>query len=118
MQCELKSFLETKNINAPFQARLLSRSRPSMSRSVAVFLAQTAALCSALLVSASRITDNKHHPTDVIAGAALGVAVQTFNVFCVMRLFGGDVDGSVKSAVLDPERRPLNPGRYREISTA
>ena len=43
---------------------------------VAVFLAQTATLCCALLISASRIADNKHHPMDVVAGAALGVTVQ------------------------------------------
>ena len=44
-------------------------------------MAQTAALCSALLISASRISDNKHHPTDVMAGAALGVAVQGGTLF-------------------------------------
>ena len=53
----------------------------SIGCSVAVFMAQTAALCSALLISASRISDNKHHPTDVMAGAALGVTVQGGTLF-------------------------------------
>ena len=29
----------------------------------------------AVLVSISRVTDNKHHPTDVLAGALLGLAL-------------------------------------------
>ena len=50
--------------------------RPRVGCGVAVFLAQTAALCCALLIGASRIADNKHHPMDVVAGATLGVTVQ------------------------------------------
>ena len=93
-----------------FQARF---SRSNMTCSVAVFLMQTLALCSALLISLSRISDNKHHGTDVLAGAVLGISVQTFNVICVMRLFG-DVDVyRVMKSVLDPERQPLSPARYQ-----
>ena len=29
----------------------------------------------AVVVSISRVTDNKHHPTDVLAGAVLGLTI-------------------------------------------
>ena len=62
-------------------SRLQARfKRPRVGCGIAVFLAQTAALCCALLIGASRIADNKHHPMDVVAGAALGVTVQVLLV--------------------------------------
>ena len=35
----------------------------------------------AVLVSISRVTDNKHHPTDVLAGALLGLAVAFLSLY-------------------------------------
>ena len=32
-------------------------------------------------VSISRVTDNKHHPTDVLAGAVLGLTVALLSLF-------------------------------------
>ena len=43
--------------------------------------------CMAFATSLTRVTDNKHHPTDVLAGALVGVAFQWFSVVCIMGLF-------------------------------
>ena len=62
----------------------------------------------ALLISLSGISDNKHHASDVLAGAALGISVQTFNAIHIMKLFGNvEVIGS-----FGRESRLLSPGRY------
>ena len=41
----------------------------------------------AFITAISRVTDNAHHPSDVVAGAAVGVSVQVLNVVYVQRLF-------------------------------
>ena len=41
----------------------------------------------AFATSLTRVTDNKHHPTDVLAGALVGVVFQWFNVVYIMELF-------------------------------
>ena len=47
--------------------------RQIMSFLIILFIpAQILALVYALLVACSRVTDNKHHPGDVMAGAAMG----------------------------------------------
>ena len=43
--------------------------------------------CMAFATGLSRVTDNKHHPTDVLAGAFIGVLFQWFNVVYIMGLF-------------------------------
>ena len=35
----------------------------------------------AVAVSISRVTDNKHHPTDVVAGAVLGLTTALLSLF-------------------------------------
>ena len=37
----------------------------------------------AMLVSISRVTDNKHHPSDVLAGALLGVSLALMSLYRV-----------------------------------
>ena len=54
---------------------------------VAVAMLQAAAMLYPVYTSITRVTDAKHFPGDVLAGAALGTAVQTFNCLCSMRLF-------------------------------
>ena len=46
----------------------------------AIFPMQLLSFLVALVVSVTRITDNKHHGSDVVAGALLGIAVQAFNI--------------------------------------
>lgn len=41
----------------------------------------------AFATSLTRVTDNKHHPTDVLAGALVGMMFQWFNVVYIMELF-------------------------------
>ena len=41
----------------------------------------------AFITAISRVTDNAHHPSDVVAGAAVGVSIQVLNVVYVQRLF-------------------------------
>lgn len=53
-----------------------------------MFSFQVSAFVVAALICISRIADNKHHPSDVVAGALLGAAVQAFNAVHVMKLFG------------------------------
>ncbi len=48
--------------------------------------------------------DNAHHPTDVLAGALLGIAVQTVNVVYFLRLFKSAKD-SVKLATKKDDER-------------
>ena len=43
--------------------------------------------CMAFATSLTRVTDNKHHPTDVLAGALVGVVFQWFSVVYIMGLF-------------------------------
>ena len=43
--------------------------------------------CMAFATGLSRVTDNKHHPTDVLAGAFIGVLFQWFNIVFIMGLF-------------------------------
>ena len=54
---------------------------------VAVAMLQAATMFYPVYTSITRVTDGKHFPGDVLAGAALGTAVQTFNCLCSMRLF-------------------------------
>ncbi len=63
------------------QARLASsfRSRCHLRPTYLVPLAQSAALAFAAYVCVTRINDHKHHPADVLAGAALGALVQGAN---------------------------------------
>ena len=56
-------------------------------------LIQGIMLTFAIMTTLSRIWDNKHHPTDVIAGAILGIVIQTLNVIFVMKLFRRDNGG-------------------------
>ena len=41
---------------------------------------QTVAIAGAFYCGLSRVSDNKHHPTDVLAGAILGVLAALFTV--------------------------------------
>ena len=56
-------------------------------RSLFIPLIQAVCLGLCSYTSITRVTDNKHHPSDVIAGAILGSVIQTLNVVSVMRLF-------------------------------
>ena len=49
-------------------------------------LIQLGLLIMAFYTCISRIMDNKHHPTDVIAGALIGFLIQLFNVVYVTRI--------------------------------
>ena len=49
-------------------------------------LIQLGVLIMAFYTCISRIMDNKHHPTDVIAGALIGFLIQLFNVVYVTRI--------------------------------
>ncbi len=55
-----------------------------------VFSCQILSFVVAALISITRLTDNKHHASDVLAGAVMGSAVQAFNVIDVIRLYGHD----------------------------
>lgn len=46
-------------------------------------LVQVAVTLYAMLVSISRVTDNKHHPSDVLAGALLGVSLALMSLYRV-----------------------------------
>jgi len=46
-----------------------------------VLLVQVLVLVYAVGVSISRVTDNKHHPTDVLAGAGLGLSVALLAIY-------------------------------------
>jgi phosphatidate phosphatase len=41
--------------------------------------------CMAFATGLSRVMDFKHHPMDVLAGMVIGIAIQTFNVLCILR---------------------------------
>ena len=42
---------------------------------------QVVTLVYAVVVSISRVTDNKHHPTDVLAGAGLGLTIAALALY-------------------------------------
>ena len=44
-------------------------------------------LLAAIYTGVSRIQDNKHHPSDVIAGCLIGSAAQILNILGVTRVF-------------------------------
>ena len=47
--------------------------------SLVVPFVQTLVVCLAVFTAASRVMDNKHHPTDVLAGVVIGVLAQILN---------------------------------------
>ena len=54
---------------------------------MAVLVLQAVALFYPFYTSITRVTDGKHFPGDVLAGAAIGTAIQTLNCLCSMKLF-------------------------------
>ena len=50
-------------------------------------LIQLGLLVMAFFTCISRVMDNKHHPTDVIAGALIGAIIQLFNVTYVTKIW-------------------------------
>jgi len=50
-------------------------------------LIQLGLLVMAFFTCISRVMDNKHHPTDVIAGALIGTIIQLFNVAYVTKIW-------------------------------
>ena len=71
------------NIGFHSQARVHTSSHKTL---LVPFL-QLTFFCMAFATSLSRVTDNKHHPTDVLAGALIGMVFQWFNVVHIMGLF-------------------------------
>ena len=60
---------------------------------------QLVCLTLALFVSCSRIVDYKHHPSDVVAGAALGGALAvTVHSFMTRKYYGRQVTEEEKAA--------------------
>ena len=66
------------------QAKTASRSSGGL---LLVPFLQLLAFFLAFITAISRVTDNAHHPSDVVAGAAVGVSIQVLNVVYVQRLF-------------------------------
>jgi len=60
---------------------------PWARKSLLVPFIQVFTLAVAFFTAISRIMDNKHHPTDVIAGSLIGVICQILNVFGVTLIF-------------------------------
>ena len=79
------------------------KQRYSSLNSLVIPFVQVICLCLATFTSVSRVMDYKHHPTDVLAGAVLGIVTQVLNVFGVMKLFSSATFGQV---ILD-EEQPL-----------
>jgi phosphatidate phosphatase len=50
-------------------------------------------IAAALFTALSRISDYKHHPTDVLAGSILGTAVAIFVCCCLSDLFKRKFNG-------------------------
>jgi len=70
------------------QARLAGRNGPTWARrTFAVPLVGASLIIVAFYVCLTRVDDHKHHATDVIGGALIGLVVQGVNVVWVMRLF-------------------------------
>jgi phosphatidate phosphatase len=70
-----------------------------------------ASLSLAILTSLSRISDHRHHPTDVLTGMALGAAVAAVTVFYFLQFLGHHKTCTPQpptSASADGETRPLS----------
>jgi len=63
---------------------------PWARKSLLVPFFQVFVLAAAFFTAISRIMDNKHHPTDVIAGSLIGIICQILNVFGVTSIFSED----------------------------
>ena len=61
--------------------------RPSGSSCLFVPFLQALGVAAAFYTCISRVVDYKHHPSDVVAGALLGLIVQGLNVAGVTRLY-------------------------------
>ncbi len=106
--------------------------RRGRSISLAVPFLQALVATAAFYTCISRVIDNKHHPTDVIFGALLGLVVQTLNAVAVTRVYsrprtrellvqddnktGGDaeiplqnIDDTALVTVSSPSSRPNDP---------
>lgn len=59
----------------------ISTTRERSSFTLPVVLIQVLMLVYAVVVSISRVTDNKHHPTDVLAGAVLGLSLALISLY-------------------------------------
>jgi phosphatidate phosphatase len=64
---------------------------------------QLCAFCFAFFTALSRVMDNAHHPTDVLAGSILGILVQAVNVFYFLRLFYCDDEDMPKDRQREEE---------------
>ncbi|XP_075250308.1 phospholipid phosphatase 1-like [Convolutriloba macropyga] len=64
-------------------------SRSCLAKCLLLPLAQATSLLFAVLVAVSRVCDNKHHYTDVIAGALLGTAIAYFSTVCLPKMRQG-----------------------------
>ncbi len=53
--------------------------RIAMGSALQAFI-QIAVVCGAFYVGLSRVSDNKHHPTDVLAGMIIGFLIGLFSV--------------------------------------
>ena len=87
------------------KARIAERTSATFVKtSLLIPLLQFACFSWALYVAITRVTDNKHHPSDAAWGAFLGASVQILNVFAVLKLFSGKAkvsneDGAKISAI-------------------
>ena len=59
--------------------------------SIPILFVQVVLSCLAFFTGLSRISDYKHHPTDVLAGAIIGVVVAFTICFNVLRYIDGSL---------------------------
>ena len=64
---------------------------------------QAVAMFYPVCTSITRVTDGKHFPGDVLAGAVIGTAVQTLNCLYSMKLFSAPAMKPYTSAAADPK---------------
>lgn len=50
-------------------------------------IVQVCILCAAFFVVMTRVTDNKHHVTDVIAGSSVGIVVALITIYYLLRFY-------------------------------
>ena len=98
------------NVGFNSQARIHTLSHTTL---LVPFL-QLTFFCMAFATSLTRVTDNKHHPTDVLAGALVGVVFQWFNVVYIMGLFN---DKGKEKALNVPIIENRDTNRSRDYTT-
>lgn len=104
------------------QARLVWKrlSNNTKSTSLIVPTLQFLVLTAAVYTALSRVMDYKHHAGDVVAGAILGVLVQTLNAIFVTKLFTvlpNNQNGQCDQAELPLNTSHLETGEYQRQQT-